>query len=188
MSKMLLPPYSPVDRTVKPKTEHALWGKIASIYGFQYQLFRVLVGFPNNERVVNKTQAKTNIRLQSDHLNWFWCTVSLSKIQWRIGRKRQSLCLKFQIFTQWFLNKKLFHLNNNKVAIFKVYSRKRASDGGRISEIWKLLPALNRAHGWAHWICSDLWNLKWILKFFFTIITWVDFEFFSQDHVLSSPY
>ena len=64
MSKMLLPPYSPVDRTVKPKTEHALWGKIASIYGFQYQLFRVLVGFPNNERVVNKTQAKTNIRFQ----------------------------------------------------------------------------------------------------------------------------
>ena len=64
MSKMLLPPYSPVDRTVKPKTEHAPWGKIASIYGFQYQLFRVLVGFPNNERVVNKTQAKTNIRFQ----------------------------------------------------------------------------------------------------------------------------
>lgn len=61
---MLLPPYSPVDRTVKPKTEHALWGNIASIYGFQYQLFRVLVGFPNNERVVNKTQAKTNIRFQ----------------------------------------------------------------------------------------------------------------------------
>lgn len=81
MSKMLLPPYSLVDRTVKPKTEHALWGKIASIYGFQYQLFRVLVGFPNNERVVNKTQPKTNIRLQSDHLNWIWCTVSLSKIQ-----------------------------------------------------------------------------------------------------------
>lgn len=95
----------------------------------------------------------------------FRCTVSLSKIQWRIGRKRQSLCLKFQIFTQWFLKKKLFHLNNNKVAIFKVYSRKRAS-GGRISAIWKVLPALNRAHGWAHWICSDLWNLKWILNFF----------------------
>lgn len=158
MSKMLLPPYSPVDRTVKPKTEHALWGKIASIYGFQYQLFRVLVGFPNNERVVNKTQAKTNIRFQ---MHRFAFENSI-----KVGRKRQSLCLKFQIFTQWFLKKKLFHLNNNKVAIFKVYSRKRAS-GGRISAIWKVLPALNRAHGWAHWICSDLWNLKWILNFFY---------------------
>ena len=34
-------------------------------------------------------------------------------------------------------------------------------------------------------IC-EIWNEY--LNFFFTIITWVDFEFFSQDHVLSSPY
>lgn len=32
----------------------------ASIYGFKYQLF---MGFPNNVKVVNKTQEKTNISL-----------------------------------------------------------------------------------------------------------------------------
>lgn len=49
-----------------------------------------------------------------------------------------------------FLKKKLFHLNNNKATIFKVYSRKRASDHNFRN--LKITPALNRAHG----ICSDL--------------------------------
>lgn len=84
------------------------------------------MGFPNNERVVNKTQAKTNIRFQMHRFafensikDWQKETIALFEIS--------------NIHTMIF-KKETLSFNNNKVAIFKVYSRKRAS-GGRISAI-----------------------------------------------------